>query len=237
MLVGSKTSLSKLDALDITIKVGAVSIKPSKLINNLGATLDSDHSMDSQISKVVRSAYFHLRRVSKIRRHLDHSTCAKVIHSCITSRLDYHNGLLTAVPDYKLRKLQLLQNNAARLLNRIQREAHITPILRQLHWLPVKYRIRYKVLALVHQAVHSDTAPSYLQELVSFHKPSRNLRSGNQPFILSVPKHKRRVGEFAFHTLGAKLWNNLPADVRSATSKDRFKKLLKTHLFTLAYDV
>jgi hypothetical protein len=237
ILIGSKISLAKLETLNITIRVGDTDIKPSKRINNLGATLDSDHSMKSQVSKVTRSSYFHLRRISKIRTHLDHSTCAKAIHSCVTSRLDYHNGLLTAVPECKLRKLQLLQNNAARLLSRTRRDSHITPVLCQLHWLPVRYRIQYKVLSLVHQAVHSDTAPVYLQDFIALHQPVRNLRSGSQPFILSVPKHKRKVGECAFTTLGANLWNSLPADARCATSKNSFRRLLKTHLFTLAYNM
>lgn len=236
IMIASKSSMAKLSDLNITITVGSETIIPVRSVKNLGATLDHEVSMDLQITNTIRSAYFHLRRISKIRRFLDKDTCAKVIHSCVTSRLDYHNALLTSVPDTKLRRLQVVQNNAARLISGLGRTMHISPVLYQLHWLPVKHRIIYKVLTLVHQAVHSDNAPIYMKELFTPYRPTRTLRSASDPHVLTVSKTKRRIGSCSFPVTGAKHWNALPQDLRCVTSKSVFKSRLKTHLFKQAYN-
>ena len=86
----------------------------------------------------------------------------------VISRLDYANSALYGVTDYLLNKLQLAQNNAARLVRKKKKYDHITPVLKDLHCLPVKSRIIFKLLSIIHSAMYSDDAcPSYLQELVS----------------------------------------------------------------------
>jgi hypothetical protein len=205
MVIANKPSMAKLAPLNITIIVGSETVVPVHCVRSLGATLDSELSMNLQISKTIKSSYYHLRRISKIRHLLDHDTCAKVIHACVTSRLDYHNGLLTAVPDNRIRKLQMVQNNAARLISGRRRDMHIQPVLQKLHWLPVKHRITYKLLSLVHNTVHSDSAPQYLKELLPFYRPTRNLRSADEPLTLAISRFHRRSGEYSFPVLGATL--------------------------------
>ncbi len=115
----------------------------------------------------------------------------------------------------------MVQNSAARALTFNKKSAHITPILHQLHWLPVAKSIQFKLLVLVYRA-HNGLAPQYLVELV-------------QPYnLLVVPKYKlSTVGGRAFCIIGPKLWNKLPHNVRAASSLQTFKSQLKTHLFTL----
>jgi hypothetical protein len=237
MLIASKSTMAKLSSLNITITVGSDTIIPKKSVSNLGSTLDSELAMNGQISQVIRSAYYHLRRISKIKCHLDQDTCARLIHSCVTSRLDYHNALLTTVPDCKLHKLQLVQNNAARLLSGVRRDVHITPVLQKLHWLPIKHRISYKVLSFIHNNIYNDYAPQYLKDLFEFYRPSRNLRAAADSLTLTVRKTKKRVGTCSFPVVGARLWNALPSDIRTMASKIRFKTHLKTYLFRLAYSL
>ena len=136
---------------NITVKVGDTSIVPSKCVRNLGGTLDDELSMEKQVQAVVRSANYHIRRISKIRHFLDDDTCAKVVNATITSRLDYHNGLLAGLHDKVVKPLQIVQNNAARLLTRTRRREHISPVLQSLHWLPIKQRIAFKVLTFIHK--------------------------------------------------------------------------------------
>ena len=168
--------------------VGSDIIHPSEVVRNLGAFLDREMTMNDQISHTIKSSYFHLRRISKVRRHLDQETCTKVVHSSVTSRLDYHNALLTAIPDSKLKKLQLVQNNAARLIVRKRRDHHITPVLYELHWLPIKFRIRYKILSLVHQAIHDECSPQYTRDHFQKYQPPRNLRSSDKLCTLTVKR-------------------------------------------------
>jgi hypothetical protein len=136
---------------NIAITFGGSVIMPTTLVRNLGAWLDSDLSMTRQVNSIIKTAYFHLRRIAKIRSHLDRASCAKVVVAFVSSRLDYHNGLLTGATQRDINRLQLLQNNAARLITRSPRGCHITPVLAELHWLPVSYRIEYKVLTNAHK--------------------------------------------------------------------------------------
>jgi hypothetical protein len=220
---------------DVRVQIGEASIKPAQVVHNLGATVDQELSMEAQVNKVIKSVYFHLRRVAKIRHHLTQEACASVIHATVTSRLDFHNGLLAGLPDKLLSRLQVVQNHAARLLTGTHRRAHITPVLEKLHWLPVKQRADHKVLMLIHKALHTTTSPQYLRDLVDVYQPRRALRSASDKWTLNVPKALRTYGSRSFQVYGARLWNTLPADLRTPMATLTFKRRLKTLLYSQAF--
>ena len=148
-LNGDKTELLVLTAsqrpqppLD-SIKIGADIIKASKSAKNIGVWLDSVLSMDVQINKICKTAFFHLRNIAKIRKFLTHRQCEIliIIHAFIWSKLDYCNVLLSGLQQSQINRLQHVQNSAARLLTATGRYEHVTPVLRSLHWLPVSARI------------------------------------------------------------------------------------------------
>ncbi len=114
------------------------------------------------------------------------SDAEKLVHAFMTSRLDYCNALLGGCPASSINKLQIVQNAAARVLTRSRKYDHITPILQSLHWLPIKFRISYKILLLAYKALN-DLAPAYLTNLLSRYKPTRSLRSQNSG-LLVVPR-------------------------------------------------
>ena len=142
---------------------------------------------------------------------------------------------MRSVLDNQLCWLQVVQNNAARLITGLGRNSHITPILQQLHWLPLKFRVRYKVLSFIHQAVYNNHAPQYLKDMFTIYQPARNLCSASSPKMLVVKRTKRKAGTLSFPVMGAKLWNALPTDMRDVPSKTVFKNRLKTYLFREAY--
>ena len=107
------------------------------------------------------------------------------------------------------------------------------PILKTLHWLPVKQRIEYKMLLLTYKGIHN-LLPSYLCELLTTKSPTRVLRS-NKGILLEIPKSNTNFGERAFSAAGPTLWNKLPSQLREAKTIERFKKDLKTHLFCETY--
>ena len=158
----------------------------------------------------------------------------RVIHAFVSSRLDYCNALYFGLDQRLIKRLQLVQNAAARLLTGTRRHEHITPVLASLHWLPVAQRVQYKMLLMVFKSLNG-TAPSYLSELLSKQEYSRTLRSSSQS-LLAVPRSKLKSrGDRAFSVAGPRLWNSLPLQVRSALTLEHFKSLLKTHLFSMAY--
>ena len=162
---------------DFSVRIGESSIRPSPNVRNLGAHLDSTMTMEHHVNISVRSAYYHLRRISKIRCHLTESICAKAVISTVISRLDYHNGLLVDISQKVLRRMQVVQNNAARLVTQTPSRAHITPVLSRLHWLPVEQRVQYKVMLAVHKALYCPDSPHYLRTLIHRSGTSRPLRS------------------------------------------------------------
>jgi hypothetical protein len=235
LAIGSKKQLAKIAIPQL--QIGDVLIeKSTKPVRNLGTIFDENFSMAAHIQGLCKTANFHVRTIGSLCRYLTTAATTTLVHAFVTSRLDCGNSLLSGLPDTLLGKLQRVQNTAARLVKQIKRSDHITPILRELHWLPVKYRIKYKVLLLTYRVVYN-IAPKYLADLLCFYTPSRSLCSEKDTLQLVVPKtNKVTFGDRAFCKVAPVLWNDLPFEIRSVTSLDTFKKLVKTHLFKQAYE-
>ena len=103
-------------------------------------------NMSAHVSKVMKSANNHIGNSRKIRKLLNTDTTKGAIVSLVTSRLDYCNGLLCGITEELLCSLQKAQNNAARVVSGSKKYDHITPVLKDLHWLPIRKRIEFKIL-------------------------------------------------------------------------------------------
>ena len=139
------------------------------------------------------------------------------------------NSILIGLPSKELDKLQCLQNTAARLVVRAKKNEHITPILKCLHWLPVRARIDFKILLLTFKALHNQ-APDYIKDLLVVYKPGRLLRSSSHK-LLVIPPTKSKNGDRLLQVAAPKLWNSMPSSIRLASSLTCFKSLVKTFLF------
>jgi hypothetical protein len=120
--------------------------------------------MHDHISRVSRDCFYQLRRLRQVRRHLSRDVMKCLICSFVLSKLDYCNALLAGLPTASLRPLQRVQNAAARLVLGVKWSDHITPALKELHWLPIKQRICYKLCIIVHKCINNQS-PDYLSEL------------------------------------------------------------------------
>ena len=146
--------------------------------------------------------------------------------------LDYTSALYIGLPDCDLAKLQLVQNAAAKLVLNKSKYDSAMQALKELHWLPIKFRIIHKLLTLVYKSLKGN-APKYLQELLLIQQPGRDgLRSGNDPAItLKVQRTKRKTfADRSFSVAGPRLWNKLPYNSRSADNLESFKSKLKDSL-------
>ena len=168
----------------------------------------------------------------------DKKSTKTLIHAYVTLRLDYCNSLLFGLPEYLIKKLQRVQNAAARLVTRTKKFDNITPVLKELHWLKIQERIEYKILLLAYKALHGQ-APKYLEELVVPYKNASSyaLRSNKKQDLDSGSVSKcPKYGDRTFKKAAAKLWNTIPSNLRSSESVNSFKSGLKTHLFKRLYN-
>ena len=150
------------------------------------------------------------------------------------NRLDYGNALLCGLPATSITRLQRVQNAAARVITGVSRRTHITPILRELHWLPVAKRIDFKVLLYTYKCLNN-AAPAYLSELIEPYRPTRSLRSQERS-LLCIPKSKTSTyGNRSFRVAAPTIWNTLPDKIKNSDSIATFKRQLKTYLFSIAY--
>ena len=164
---------------------------------------------------------------TKIRKYLTQESCEIAVHVFITSKLDYCNSLLYGCRKMQLKKLQYVQNAAARIVTQT-RKFYLTFI--DLHWLPVSYRIVFKVLLLVFKSLNN-LSPSYLADRLSYQSHARNLRSASKELLECPRSVTKTYGNKAFSVCAPKLWNSLPLELRKSPSLTGFKKGLKTYLF------
>ncbi|XP_032378159.1 uncharacterized protein LOC116693354 [Etheostoma spectabile] len=193
-----------------SINLSGQNIPLSTSATNLGVKMDSHLAFEAHIKHLCKTSFFHLRNIAKLRPTLTPADAEKLVHAFVSSRLDYCNALLTGIPEKSLQKLQYILNSAARILLRVRKHDHITPILKSLHWLPVSLRIEYKVSLLSHQCIHGE-APPYLKELLTPQTSTRTLRSASG-YLLKPPRTKlRTMGDRAFCSAAPRLWNALRA--------------------------
>lgn len=209
-------------------------IDATSCVRNLGVLFDRTLTLDDQISSISKQCFYQLRNIGRIRKLISENACKTLVCSLVTSRLDYGNALLYGLSSSSLSKLQRIQNTAARIITRTKKHDHITPVLIALHWLPVEFRIQYKLVLTVFKALR-EMSPAYIQNLVDVYFPSRSLRSENSRFLVKPKARTKFYGNRRFDVSAAELWNSLPAVLRLEENLTSFKKLLKTHLFKLAF--
>jgi len=146
LVIGTRQQLSMININ--SIKIGDADVVPESPIRNLGAWFDSTLSMEAHVTKTCSTGFYYLYNFKRIRRYLSRENMKTLIHAFISCRLDYCNSLMYGLPAYQLAKLQRVQNAAARLIFNESKFCHITLLLHSLHWLPIKYRIDFKILLL-----------------------------------------------------------------------------------------
>ena len=182
--------------------------------------------MEKHIAFVRNSCYLDSRRISHVRQYLTQEAANKLACSFILSRIDYCNSLFSGLPNTHIAKLQQIRNNAARLVKKIRKHEHITPVLKELHWLPVIARIQYKIASLTYQCLNDPDFPSYITDLITPYVPTRPLRSSSKN-TLQPPRTKfKTFGNRAFSTQAALVWNNLPDSIKNSPSLKSFKSVL-----------
>lgn len=232
LLIGHERQRGKYLSL-FPISLMGVQTNPAKSARNLGVVFDQNFTFKAHISKLCSSCYYHIRDLRRIRKHLNMEHAKTLAMALVMSRLDYCNSLFQGLAGKDIHRLQRIQNSLARVVCKRSSLSPSAPLRRSLHWLPIGFRINFKISLLTYKAL-SIKQPTYLYSLLTQVIPKRSLRT-NKGCILSVPRVKTKTGSRAFSVSAPVLWNCLPLSVRSAESTAIFRKRLKTHLFDLAF--
>ena len=233
VVFGNKHQVTKADANNMSIRVGQDIIQCKQTARNLGYFADSEMKCTQHVNKVSSVCFLMLWKIAQIRWKLDVETTKTIIQGLVISKMDYCNSLLGGMYSYNMKKLQCIQNAAARIIFCQSKYCHITPLLKDLHWLQITEWIDYKIAVIVF-CCRKGLAPNYLSTMIvkSHNRPLRSTTNNNLP----VNKfYTAFVNNRLFKALGPRIWNNLPDRLRNIEDINIFKAELKTFLFRRSY--
>ena len=230
ILFGNQTQTGKCSTQNLILDGNL--IKVSQYVKYLGGGLDHNLNFQQHIGYACQKAMGNFFKICSIRQYLNREACKILtLGSCI-SHLDYSNAMLYGLPETTVSKLQHIQAMCAKLVLRRQRSTSTYKALKELHWLPIRQQILFKLLTIVHKCMYG-LALTYLKNLiVRVPVPKRELRSNCDTTHLIVPLVKLKTfASRSFSVAGPVEWNLLPKELRCTELYELFKKGLKTHLF------
>ena len=214
---GSRFQLQKLHAsTNTSIYIGCIEVRPVEYVRYLGVILDNQLSMRKHISQVVSTCLFHLRRLRQLRARLSREQRQRLVSATILSRVDYCNVVHAGLPASYLAPLQRVLNAAARFVADLHPRDHVTGTLRDLHCLPIKTRITYKLCTLMHASVHG-AAPVYIRNMLTSvtELPGHSHLCSAASGLYDVPRTRTKFGTRSFSVAGPTAWNALPLELRA----------------------
>ena len=230
--LGTRHMLQKVESADI--HVGDCCIHPSSTVKTLGVVFDDELDFNVQVNQVVKSGFYQLRQLRSVRRLLTIDSAKTLVNSFVCSKIDYCNSLYYGATANIHHKLQLLLNSCARLVMGLRKFDHVSDALKDLHWMRVPQRIKFKVASLARRSL-MDNGPEYLRRYltpVSSLSSRASLRSSAHGNVIEPRTHSSRAGGRGFWVSGPRVWNSLPQSIRNSNiSAANFSLRLKTFLF------
>ena len=220
-----------------SLHVGMDTVTPSNVVRDLGVLLNSELTMRQHISKINGVCFIHLWCLMKVRRILGSSVTCRLVTAFVASRLDYCNALLAGLSQSTITPLQRIENAAVRLVSGLRPRDHVTSSLHELHWLPIRYRIIFKLCLMLHNA-HVGRSPRYIIDTLSrrANMANRGQHRSSASSKYELPALHLKIGEWAFSYSGPAFWNSLPSEMTSIRDTQTVKSRMKTHVFRLTYD-
>ena len=138
-------------------------LSPHHSAKNLGFTFDSDLNLSSHIAAVSKACFLQIRDLCRIRRYLNKKALILLGNALVSSKIDYCNSLFSSLTDKNLRRLQSIQNTLCRVICRLPRRASTSKFIKSLHWLPVSFRIKFKICVQVYKTLDNGQ-PLYIKD-------------------------------------------------------------------------
>ena len=203
-------------------------IVPTDTAKDLGVILDSNLTYDEHIIKTASSCMSRLGQINRVKHVFDKRTLLMIINSLVFSKLFYCSNVWANTSKCSINKLQAVQNFACRIVSSARKYDHISPIRKELNWLPVANQLYYRSATMAFKCM-TGHAPEYLSS--KFLKgaevsgrSTRNLR------LLNIPLFKTASGQRTFYYRTVSLWNSLDYSLKLCKSVSVFKNRLKTKL-------
>ena len=233
IMFGYRNQLVKCTTSNITISDSIIPKSPS--VKYLGVTLDENLNLKEHILYKCRKAMANFVRIRNIQEYLTKDACTTLVLGLCVSHLDYANALYYGLPDKTISHLQIIQTMCAKLTLKKSKYDSTREALAQLHWLPIKQRIDFKIAPITHKCLYG-TAPQYLKDLLILAPIPRNLRSLIDKTRLIIPFTKcKTFAARSFSILAPSVWNHLPLSLREINNFELFKRQLKTHVYWVAF--
>ena len=220
-----------------SVRVLESNIFPSKSVRNLGISMDRDLMMSTQISKTIQMCFTSPRQIRYIEGYLTMDSLKTLASVLILSRIDYGNMASVSLPKVATQSIQSIVNTTARLITGVRKDDHITPVLKELHWLKNDERIEYKI-ALQMYKCSSNEGLAYLTRdiiTVAYVPEKQKLRSAKSKDVVPNKYKLKSLGLRRFSVSGSKLWNKLPNSLKFTSSTKLFCRSLRTYLFNKSF--
>ena len=207
IMFGYRNQLGKCTTSYVTISDSTIPKSPS--LKYLGVTLDENLNLKEHILTKYRMAIANFVRIHNIRQYLTQDACTTLVLGLCISHLDYANALYYGLPDKTISHLQMVQSMCAKLTLRKSKYDSKMEALAQLHWLPIKQRINFKIATIIHKCLYG-TSPQYLKDLLILAPAPRSLRSSNDKTKLIIPFTKcKTFATRSFSISAPSVWNQL----------------------------
>jgi len=184
LFVGTRQQVKSVSSEQVT--VAGTAVQPASHVKLLGVTFDTNLTFNEHVADVCKSTFYHVKALKHIRNCIDFSTANTIACSFVASRLDYCNSVFTGMSDYNVKRLQRVQNSVARIVKMQHNRVGALKTLMELHWLPIAYRIDYKIAVMTCKILTSGQ-PAYLRSLLQPALSVRSLRSSSNGLMLTVP--------------------------------------------------
>ena len=214
------------------LRMNSNEVSSSSSVRNLGLIIDSGLTLATHVSIIARNCSYQLRRKRQGKKCLDESSVKTLVQALVLSRLDYCNSILANLPDVTPAPLVRVQHYAAILIRNLTKRDSVLPAMMELHWLPIRFRITFKLCVLMH-GVHYGSGPKYLTEMVvpiSSLPGRERLRSAGS-LNYDISRTRLKFTEHSFAVSGPTAWNSLPLELKQTNNALIFKKLLKSLYF------
>ena len=142
-----------------------VKLKSKHTVRNLGVMIDNKLTFNEQVNQICRDCYISLRNISKKRNCMDSKSCKIIVNALVLSKLNFCCTLLLGLPTKQIKKLQKIQNYAAKVIAHASKFDHVSPILKSLKWLNIENIITFRYCTIVYKCLNN-AAPLYLSNLL-----------------------------------------------------------------------